>query len=277
MNYKLVANLVIKTYLVHTHLKMNSTFLLTVILIFAVSVFGLPNSSQEFPTTGSQFPYTVLVLATRPSSQRGCVGALLNNRWVLAAAHCTNNATFFELYLGAQDLSDTDEIGRIIDMSKTVIINDRYNPETNANALSLIKLSKSVEFTDKIQPALLPNDTDDLLKYRRVMAIGWDLKSTNTPAESSKLQSITLEIVRTENCAEFLPPTMDTNICTEGENEKDVCNGDAAGPLVLESDKRTLVGLTNIGNITGCHRGIHQAYSRISSYVDWINMTMEIN
>lgn len=62
----------------------------------------------------------------------------------------------------------------------------------------------------------------------------------------------------------------DTTICAKGNEKESVCNGDSGGPLVLKSDNRTLIGVTSFGRASGCDDGIPQGFSRITSYLQWI-------
>lgn len=260
-----------------------SLLLVSVIFLSAISVFGLPSFSQEdafshnvpngFSVTHGEFPFIALVVATTSSGQSHCGGVLLNNQWVLTAAHCTDNATELVLELGAHNLNDTDEIGRIIVVAETAIAHDQYNIDTFANDVALIKLSKPVEFTDKIQPALLPNTTDDSFDNQNVISIGWGLAHT----QSSTLQWALLNVVDNLNCAKFKINMQDTTMCAQVEDEQSVCSGDSGAPLVLQSDNRTLVGVTSFGNFVGCHFGIPQPFNRITSYLDWIRSTMAKN
>lgn len=68
----------------------------------------------------------------------------------------------------------------------------------------------------------------------------------------------------------------DTTICAQGNERESVCNGDSGGPLVLKSDNRTLIGVTSFGHISGCDRGIPQGFSRVTSYLKWIEETTGI-
>lgn len=201
----------------------------------------------------------------------------MHKQWVLTAAHCVIRALEFELHMGAQHFNDTTEIGRIVDVTRTAIVHNRYNPVTFANDLALIKLSKAIEFTDKIQPALLPTTINDLFVDRNAIAIGWGLKHTHDISVASILQWAPLNIITHASCARIFGNSIvqETTICAKGENRESVCNGDSGGPLVLQSDNRTLVGVTSFGHPMGCHIGIPQGFSRITSYVGWITSNME--
>lgn len=48
--------------------------------------------------------------------------------------------------------------------------------------------------------------------------------------------------------------------------------GDSGGPLVFqEADGRyTEVGIVSFGHVAGCEKGYPVAFTRITSYLDWI-------
>ncbi|XP_037944319.1 acrosin-like, partial [Teleopsis dalmanni] len=65
-----------------------------------------------------------------------------------------------------------------------------------------------------------------------------------------------------------------TNICTSGRAKRSTCHGDSGGPLVLRrkhSRKRVLIGITSFGSIFGCNKGFPAAFTKVTSYLDWIS------
>jgi secreted trypsin-like serine protease len=48
--------------------------------------------------------------------------------------------------------------------------------------------------------------------------------------------------------------------------------GDSGGPLVLKEDdgRYTEVGIVSFGHVNGCEFGYPVAFTRITSYLDWI-------
>lgn len=66
-----------------------------------------------------------------------------------------------------------------------------------------------------------------------------------------------------------------TNICIKTTGGISTCNGDSGGPLVLADGSNTLIGATSFGIAFGCERGWPGVFTRITSYLDWIQKTME--
>jgi len=54
------------------------------------------------------------------------------------------------------------------------------------------------------------------------------------------------------------------------------CNGDSGGPLILNDGSNTLIGATSFGIAfsfgiaLGCERGWPGVFTRVTSYLDWI-------
>lgn len=129
-----------------------------------------------FQAEPGQFPHQALLEITKPQGRAICGGSLLSNEWVISAAHCASTGIRFEVSLGAQTFDNSLEPGRVIDTTYTKIVHPQYSG--NTNDLSLIKLSKKIAFTDRIQPVLLPKSTDSF-EGQDVVASGWGLKFTD--------------------------------------------------------------------------------------------------
>ncbi|KAJ6642449.1 Collagenase [Pseudolycoriella hygida] len=225
-----------------------------------------------FQANPGQFPHQALLEITLPQGKTGvCGGSLLSNEWVITAAHCALLAKSFKISLGAQTFANPSEPGRVIDITTTKIVHSQYNPFLLTNDLTLIKLSRKIEFTDRIQPVILPK-SNDLFEGQDVIASGWGRQFTNAPHAAPELRWAPLHIISYDDCVKFYNTFVirDTTICARGANKESVCSGDSGGPLVLKSDNRTLIGVTSFGHLSGCDLGIPQGFSRITSYTQWI-------
>ncbi|XP_037045225.1 brachyurin-like [Bradysia coprophila] len=224
-----------------------------------------------FQAQPGQFPHQALLQITLPQGSAVCGGSLLNNEWVITAAHCALSASQFKISLGAQTFNNPSEAGRVIDITSTKIVHPGYTTFSTSNDVSLIKLSKKVEFTDRIQPALLPK-TEDLFEQQDVIASGWGLESSAAQGVASELQWAPMHIISNSVCVKSYDSFVvrSSTICAQGNERESVCNGDSGGPLVLKSDNRTLIGVTSFGHAAGCDMGLPQGFSRITSYLKWI-------
>lgn len=132
-------------------------------------------------------------------------------------------------------------------------------------------------FSERIQPIQLPKRSYEYRNFKHKLAIasGWGRYATGVHAISKYLRYVQLPIIDGFTCKRTFPASYRaTNICTSGRNAKSTCNGDSGGPLVLRrrnSRKRVLIGLTSFGSIFGCDRGYPAAFTKVASYLDWIN------
>lgn len=137
-----------------------------------------------FQAVPGQFPHQVLLEITLLQGRAICGGSLLSNEWVITAAHCALSAIQFKISLGAQTFNSPSEPGRVVDTTTTKIVHPQYSSFSATNDLSLIKLSRKIDFTDHIRPVLLPK-SDDSFEGQDVIASGWGLKFTDAQDVSS--------------------------------------------------------------------------------------------
>ncbi|RMZ97905.1 transmembrane protease serine 2 [Brachionus plicatilis] len=105
--------------------------------------------------------------------QTMCGASLLNEQWLITAAHCINGNNL-KVYLGAHDL------GRLYSGSGYSVAEIYSHPDYNRNGdlksdIALLKLDRPVTLTDKIQPVCLP-DSQVAEPGRVAMVTGWVMK-----------------------------------------------------------------------------------------------------
>eukprot|EP00099_Drosophila_melanogaster_P021359 NP_648558.1 uncharacterized protein Dmel_CG11529 [Drosophila melanogaster] len=216
-----------------------------------------------------KFPYQVMLIGKQLWRKRIlCGGTLLDKRWILTAGHCTMGVTHYDVYLGTKSVEDTEVSGGLVLRSNKFIVHERFNPETAANDIALVKLPQDVAFTPRIQPASLPSRyRHDQFAGMSVVASGWGAMVEMTNSDS--MQYTELKVISNAECAQEYDVVTSGVICAKGLKDETVCTGDSGGPLVLK-DTQIVVGITSFGPADGCETNIPGGFTRVTHYLDWI-------
>ncbi|XP_023167155.1 brachyurin [Drosophila hydei] len=224
----------------------------------------------------NQFPYQAGLLLYVNGGAAWCGGTVISNRHIITAAHCTDSLTTgVDVYLGAWDRTNSKEVGQqiIFVETKYVIVHENWQSDTITNDISIIKLPVEIEFNEYIQPAKLPVKSGQYSTYagEQAVASGWGKTTDQATAVTDILQYITVPIMNNSGCSPwFVGAVSATNICIKTTGGTSTCNGDSGGPLVLADGSNTLIGATSFGIALGCEVGWPGVFTRITSYLDWI-------
>ncbi|XP_035025933.2 vitamin K-dependent protein C [Hippoglossus stenolepis] len=223
-------------------------------------------------------PWQVLLMNARGDFH--CGGVLIDQSWVLTAAHCLENNLKFRVRLGDYErLRDegTEMMLKVIETFK----HPNYNSRTVDNDIALLRLETPAQFSNYIIPVCLPGQ--DLaervlhLNGTTTVVTGWGKENLDSTQFSSALNVIKVPLVSHSICSQQMSYDISDNVLCAGilGQNKDACEGDSGGPMVtLYRDTWFLIGLVSWGE--GCGRedklGI---YTKVSNYNEWINRVRE--
>ncbi|CAG9790789.1 unnamed protein product [Diatraea saccharalis] len=66
-----------------------------------------------------------------------------------------------------------------------------------------------------------------------------------------------------------------SHLCTAGLGGVGTCDGDSGGPITVDQNNvKIQVGIVSFGLSDGCQRGIPSVYTRLTSFLSWINANL---
>ncbi|KAK4879344.1 hypothetical protein RN001_007490 [Aquatica leii] len=221
-----------------------------------------------------QFPWQALVKSVAGWGDSYCGGALINDRWVLTAAHCLTGSIKVVVKLGALRSSAVPESGTVTIDNTEYLVHEYYDYQDLSNDIGLVYLKTQVEFTDKIQPIDLG---PKLSANVTVRVSGWGYTYDNGYI-SPRLQYVDLTSISNQDCEKEYGTLHKSVVCCKGEKIESTCTGDSGSPVVLKNNDEVWqhVGIVSFGSRSGCSLGKPIGFTRTESFIDWINSKINL-
>merc|ERR1712168_58461 len=207
-----------------------------------------------------------------------CGAALIDERWVVTAAHCVKGAMFAHtVALGKHDNSRKFGEPRDYGALRSVK-HPRFRKYSHRFDIALVEIEK-VNYTRFQQIIKMNEEVHAFNETSECVIMGWGATGGNNLQMSDVLQESPVTILSQEECARHygsMPDITDDMICLYNGRTSG-CVGDSGGPLVCRHNREsswTLVGTTSFGG-QHCPVDKPSVYQRIATSIDWIHETMK--
>ncbi|KAG2768388.1 hypothetical protein Pcac1_g20326 [Phytophthora cactorum] len=196
-----------------------------------------------------------------------CAGTLIAPQYILTAGHCIRTdemdiiATF-----GTNDSAGSGSGAAI---SVPVIEGFRhplYKKKEHLYDVGLLKLKKPIK---RKMAKLCAVDGSDNKVGTMGTVLGWGKTETSGELGSPVLQQLTLPVISNAECGKFkkyVGRVTEGMMCAGTGNDKDTCNGDSGGPLLV--DGNILIGCVSWGSKCGEQAGIFTRLSYVMDYIE---------
>ncbi|KAG3256603.1 kallikrein-7 [Ictidomys tridecemlineatus] len=217
-----------------------------------------------FPCERGSHPWQVALLK---NSQLHCGGVLLDERWVLTAAHCRMRQ--YNVHLGSDRLGDKS--AQKIKASKS-FRHPGYSTKTHANDLMLVRLNSRARLSSKVKKIDLPSRCEP--PGTTCTVSGWGTTTSPDVTFPAALMCSDVQLISSKDCKKVYKDLLGKTMLCAGvpDSKTNTCNGDSGGPLVC---KGTLQGIVSWGTFPCGQPNDPGVYSQVCKFTSWIKETMK--
>ncbi|KAK3919487.1 Collagenase [Frankliniella fusca] len=221
-----------------------------------------------------QFPWHVSLLYK--GLFYSCSGALVSDQWVLTAANCAHGYDSIVVRLGSYRPAAQQERFRTTLTCTHIVVHPGYRRGSPKDDIAAIRLPSPQKLNGFILPVRLPSRNSFTTTYadRSAWLSGWGVMSQlGTFRDATAVLGYAAEtVLPNEKCAEkYSNVTTSSILCTTTGSFSSGCMGDSGAPLVVnEGGIFVHIGILSFVSAAGCTEGHPAGYTRITSYLRWI-------
>jgi secreted trypsin-like serine protease len=261
------------------------TVILTSISVCSIKAQDIQAITNGFPIEIQNVPYQVSI-QNKSSGNHFCGGSIINNKYVLTAAHCVDgtNASDITLNVG---FSLQNNPGNNLQSynARRIVVHPNYNNGTNDFDIAVIEIDGTFSFNGSVQPVELisPQSLASETIGNQVRVSGWGWTIPNQSGVANQLQAVDVPIISNQQADNELDisspnhPELTQRMLSTGAvgmDRQGACHGDSGGPLVFRQNggNDIQIGVVSWG-VPRCVGGENSPsiYARLSQLVNWIN------
>jgi len=223
-----------------------------------------------------EFPWQVQV---QKYGSHWCGGTLLDDQWVLSAAHCFEDTrmSIYQFVLGQHNKFTNEGTEQTFSASKIIRHKNYVNGGVKYDIV-LIKLNGRARFNEYVRTACMPSHNENFVGESNCIVSGWGALREGSGGPTI-LNAVQKPVISNSVCKQAYYNIYDYNICGGfAQGGKDACQGDSGGPYVCKKAGQPwkIVGVVSWGH--GCARpGKYGVYSSVPYFYNWIKETQSRN
>ena len=255
------------------------------IIVNTIKAQDIQAITNGFPIEIQDVPYQVSI-QNISNGNHFCGGSIINNKYVLTAAHCVNgkNASDIALNVG---FSLQNNPGNNLQSYNAIriVVHPNYSNGTNDFDVAIIEIDGTFSFNGSVQPVELisPQSLASETIGNQVRVSGWGWTVPNQSGVANQLQAVDVPIISNQQADNELDisfpnhPQLTQRMLSTGAvgmDRQGACHGDSGGPLIFRQNGQNdiQIGVVSWG-VPRCEGGENSSsiYARLSQLEDWIN------